>query len=97
MTCRNEGVSSVYLTSSYHMTDEEAGIIQKLIDALKKENIKAVYGGSIERDAESYERMTDTGAVVYVEKLGKSRFNSLENIDAMTARQGVKILGVVAM
>lgn len=97
VTCRNEGVSSVYLTSSYHMTDEEAGIIQKLIDALKKENIKAVYGGSIERDAESYERMTDTGAVVYVEKLGKSRFNSLENIDAMTARQGVKILGVVAM
>lgn len=97
VTCRNEGVSSVYLTSSYHMTDEDAGIIRGLIEALKKENITASYGGSIERDAESYERMTDTGAVVYVEKLGTSRFGSLENINAMTARQGVKILGVVTM
>lgn len=97
VTCRKEGVSSVYFTSSYHMTDREAWIIEGLIDALKKENITAAYGGSIERNAESYERMTDIGSVVFVEKLGKSRFDSLENIDAMTARQGVKILGVVAM
>lgn len=97
VTCRNEEISSVYLTSSYHMTHAEAGIIQELIDALAKEGIAAVYGSSIERDAESYERMSDTGAVVYIEKLGKSRFDVLENIDAMTARQGVKILGVIAM
>ena len=41
--------------------------------------------------------MTKTGAVVYIEKLGVSRFASLENIHAMTEKQGVKILGVVAV
>lgn len=96
VTCRKEGVTSVYLTSSCRLNETESGIVSWLVDALKKENITAAYGGSIERDARSYENMTETGAVVYVEKLGKSRFDSLENIDAMTQKQGVKILGVVA-
>lgn len=97
VTCSKAGISSVYLTSSLVMAKDEEKIIQKLIKDLKKENITVVYGGSIERDAESYENMTNTGAVVYIEKLGKSRFGSLENIHAMTEKQGVKILGVVAV
>lgn len=97
VTCSKAGISSVYLTSSLVMTKDEEQMVQKLIKDLKKENITVAYGGSIERDAESYENMTNTGAVVYIEKLGKSRFGSLENIHAMTEKQGVKILGVVAV
>ncbi len=97
VTCQKEGLSSVYLTSSYVMCEEEERMVAGLVQALKKENITASYGRSIERDAESYENMTKTGAVVYVEKLGVSRFASLENIHAMTEKQGVKILGVVAV
>lgn len=97
VTCQKEGLTSVYLTSSHTLSEKELGIVQGLTEALKKENITVSYGRSIERDAESYENMTNTGAVVYVEKLGKCRFDSLENISAMTQKQGVKILGVVAM
>lgn len=97
VTCRKEGLSSVYLTSSYVMAEEEERMVAGLVQALKKENITASYGRSVERDAESYENMTKTGAVVYIEKLGVSRFASLENIHAMTEKQGVKILGVVAV
>lgn len=97
VTCRKEGISSVYLTSSYLMAKDEEQTVKKLIADLKKNGIAAAYGGSIERDAESYEKMTNTGAVVYIEKLGKSRFGSLENIHAMTEKQDVKILGVVTM
>lgn len=97
VTCQKEEVSAVYLTSSCVMSDEEVQMVQKLAETLKKDGITVSYGGSIERDAESYENMTNTGAVVYMEKLGKSRFASMENIHAMTVRQGVKILGVVAV
>ena len=97
VTCRKEEVSSVYLTSSYVMSDAEMQRIDALIESLGKENITAVYGRSVERDAESYEKMTEVGAVVYIERLGKSRFDSLEKISAMTEKQGVKILGVVVM
>ncbi len=97
VTCRKAQISSVYLTSSCVLGKEEEQIVEKLIADLKKYNIMAAYGGSIERDAESYENMTNTGTVVYIEKLGKSRFGSLENIHAMTEKQGVKILGVVTV
>ena len=97
VTCRKEGISSVYLTSSYLMSKDEEQTVKKLISDLKKDGITVAYGGSVERDAESYEKMTNTGAVVYIEKLGKSRFGSLENIHAMTEKQDVKILGVVTM
>lgn len=97
VTCKKEEVSSVYLTSSYVMSEAEMQRIDALIQSLAMDNISAVYGRSIERDAESYEKMTEVGAVVYIERLGKSRFDSLEKINAMTEKQGVKILGVVVM
>lgn len=97
VTCRKEQVSSVYLTSSYVMSDAEIQQVNALIAELSKEQIEAVYGRSIERDATSYEKMTEMGSVVYIERLGKSRFDSLEKIGAMTEKQGVKILGVVVM
>lgn len=63
VTCRKEEVSSVYLTSSYVMSDAEQQRIDALIQSLAKENITAVYGRSIERDAESYEKMTEKQGV----------------------------------
>lgn len=97
VTCEKNNVTSVYLTSTAVLSEGDKQMIYKLMEDLKRVGIAADFGGTIVRDSASYEKMIQTGNVVYVEKMRVSRVEDLIKAGAMTENQGVKVLGVVAV
>lgn len=95
--CKKEGVERIFLTSSVHMAEESKRTIDQLIDELQKFGIKAEYGDCITSNAASVERMAEIGQIIFIEKAGVSRYDSIEKEIAVCCEQNINILGAVVM
>lgn len=97
VTCQKLDLNRLYLTSSIELSERENDLIEDLIIKLKEVGIDAFFGTSIERSAESFEKMAECGSVVFVERVGMSRTDSLIKMNLMAAKQEVKVLGAVIL
>lgn len=95
--CKKEGIERVFLTSSVHMTEESKRTIDQFIDELQKFGIKAEYGDCITSNAASVERMAEIGQIIFIEKAGVSRCESIEKEIGVCCEQNINILGAVVM
>ena len=97
VTCRKEQIGKVFLTSSVHLQEADKAQITELMGELQKMGIQAQYGERITSNAASFERMTDIGQAVMVEKLGVSAYEAIGKEIGMCREQSVKTLGVVVI
>lgn len=95
--CKKERVQKVFLTSSVHMPEADRNQINQIIEELKKYNIEAKYGECIMTNASSIERVAEIGQVVFVEKAGVSKYESIGNEIGICVDSGVNVLGVIVL
>lgn len=97
VTLRKADVDKVYFTSTVTLNDEEKERVEDLMNSLKEEGVQATFGASILKDAASLEKMTDVGSVIFVEKVGVSRMESLYKVKTVAKAQGVLTLGAIVL
>ncbi|MCI8494141.1 MAG: hypothetical protein HFI74_00425 [Lachnospiraceae bacterium] len=94
LSCRSQGIDSIYLTgSAYEKADK--GLLEQLKTELLAQNIKVKIGASILYDADSLKEGIETGHILFVEQKGISRHEEIFQEFNLVKEQKSDILGVV--
>ncbi len=91
-----EGYKRLYITGTSN--DAAANVeAEKLAELLGKAGVNAQYGRSILYDAESLEAMTQSDAVVLLEKIDVSKDSEIREEISICNRQQIPIMGYIAI
>lgn len=95
MSCKKENVQNIFLTSSVDASGHEKKMLEKLVEELKKAGLTVECGGSVNRSAAAFKRMSEIENVVFWEKSNVTRYPDVEKEMRICKEQQAHILGII--
>lgn len=96
LTCKSEGISQIYITSSIIGAIEE-NISQRISNKLAEVGIIAIYGERICYDTQALRKMVEIGNAILLEQAEVSMYQEIEKEIRLMTEQKVKILGGIGI
>lgn len=97
VTCKKEKILKVFFTSSLHLDEENKKNIYYFVEKLEEIGIQAAFGENILRNAKAFEQMSEIENVIFIEKAGETRYETLEKQLTLCDEQGARILGMLML
>lgn len=97
VTCQKNGINRLYFISSTRLEEKQQEMILRIIEQMKQYNVSVQFGCEADRDNEVYENMVETNNIIFVEVMKKSRWSTMMKLASMVEKQGLNVLGVVAL
>lgn len=92
-----KGAHTRVLLAGAHVSEEEKTILHKLVEQLGKSDIKAEIGDSIMCSAESFEKAANSGCVVLVEHINKSKYGEIKQSIEKLQYHNIKVMGSIIL
>ena len=92
--CEKGDMKNIYFNSSVNCVDENGN---DLVQMLKEKGIEVQHGFSLLKDASAMEEMSKLDGVVFIEEVGKSRYEDLEREIKLCKEHGKTVIGLVVL
>ena len=94
--CKTSGNQKVYLTGS-NLSEIPAGIIEKLVTECQTNGLTLIAGKEINYYAKALEEMAETGQVVLIEAMRKSRYKEMYQEVISCREHQLPVLGTIVV
>lgn len=97
VTCKKQSLERIFITTSRNMDEKDRKLIDRMLEDLRDKNIIAGFGEDANRNAETFERMSESANVVLIEKINCSAYSDVEKEVLLCREQELNILGVIVV
>ena len=90
------GLETLYITGTGNSEDSEM-VRNALVRMLREEGVSVSEGISVVQDSQSLKRMAEADGVIFVEKIGESRYDDLKEEGSICQSYQIPVLGCVVL